>query len=75
MSRQAYQLNPYVKGLLDAEQKGRAAAEDPEFKESDNPYKRWEHRTSWRDGFRHQRQVQTTTVTPAKAGAQLPESK
>lgn len=45
----------YVKGLMNAEAKGFAAASDPAFTERDNPYQRFEHRKSWMEGFRRGR--------------------
>lgn len=45
----------YVKGLFAAYSKGVASADDPAFNESANPYKRFEHRKSWLEGFRWKR--------------------
>jgi ribosome modulation factor len=47
--------NDYVAGLRNAEAKGYAAAEDPQFEKSDCPYKRTEHRYCWLDGFSRRR--------------------
>lgn len=48
-------LGRWMKGLSNAEAKGRAAAEDGAFTEADNPYRMYEHRRSWLDGFRSAR--------------------
>lgn len=45
----------YVAGLQNAEAKGFAAGQDRQFTENDNPYRKFEHRKSWLDGFRRAR--------------------
>lgn len=45
----------FLRGIKSAEEKGRAAAEDPISDERDNPYRYFEHRICWRDGFRERR--------------------
>lgn len=45
----------YMNGLWNADSKGFAAGQDPQFSERDNPYKQYEHRQFWLDGFRRAR--------------------
>ncbi len=45
----------YMTGLWNADSKGFAAGQDPNFTERDNPYKQSEHRQFWLDGFRRAR--------------------
>lgn len=47
----------YITGLQNAFSKGCAAAEDVTITERDCPYKRFEHRKSWLDGFRQVRRM------------------
>ena len=58
----------YMRGFFAAVEKGRAAAEDPAFTESHNPYRRFEHHRNWRDGFRERRaeiSAHQTTAQPS----------
>lgn len=46
----------YISGLRNAYAKGVAYALDPFMTESSNPYKMWEYRRAWLDGFRAERE-------------------
>lgn len=54
----------YMRGLWNADSKGFAAGQDEQFTTRDNPYKSFEHRQFWLDGFRRAR----ATPTPANGG-------
>lgn len=41
----------YMRGIHNALSRGRAAAEDPAFDRRHNPYRQFEHRKSWDEGF------------------------
>jgi len=45
----------WINGLFEASYKGIQAAADPAITEAANPYKRFEHRTMWLEGFRDAR--------------------
>ena len=45
----------YARGIKNAESKGFAAGLDQYFSETDNPYKRYEHRSAWLAGFKRSR--------------------
>lgn len=52
----------YMQGLWNADSKGYAAGQDPHFTERDNPYKMYEHRQFWLDGFRRARATSTASA-------------
>lgn len=45
----------YMRGLEAADSKGFAAGQDESFSEKDCPYKNYEHKRCWTDGFRRAR--------------------
>jgi ribosome modulation factor len=54
----------YMEGFFAAIDKGYAAGLDPKFAERDNPYKRFEHKKNWLDGFRKARAQAKQEPTP-----------
>ena len=56
----------YMQGLWNAAAKGVASGQDPAFSERDNPYKQFEHREFWLDGFRRARAFEKEKANEAK---------
>lgn len=55
----------YMNGLWNADSKGFAAGQDEQFTVHDNPYKQFEHRQFWIDGFRRARAAKAPPSTRA----------
>lgn len=49
----------WMAGLTKADAAGYAAGGEPECDETWNPYKRYEHRRSWQEGFQRRRKEMT----------------